>query len=383
MREQGYYLPKSYRKIGLGFFILAILVSGSVFYLIWARVTIIITSDTEKVSQEFIFQIREKGVALSLASDDTVAGKVRSVEVESSESFSATGSKFIESGTVGEVTIINNYSKSQTLVETTRLAVSDNPEKVLVRLKKTVDVPAGGQLKVQVYADDYENFEDLKPMKFIIPGLWGPLQDKIYAQSTETLTKEGRAISVVIEDDIKQAESKLKEQLYRQALAEVNQQLEPQETLWSKLISAKVEEFNHDAEIGEEVAEFQAAMKLKAVIVIFDENQLISLTRDRLKSSLLTGNQSVSLNPKSFSYLVQDYNLDAGEATVNASFEGTILASAPELLDKSKLLGLTEEEVKLYFSQFPQVKSVEVKFQPAWLKKTPRLKGKIEIRVGE
>jgi hypothetical protein len=383
MREQGYMLPRSYRKIGLGFFILAILTFASLFYLIWAKVTIIVYPDTEKINQGFVFEVKEGVVIPPFSKEEVVAGKIRAVDVEGDKTFTASGSKSPESGVVGEVTITNSYSQDQTLIESTRLAIFDNPGTTLVRLRKTVSVSPGQQVEVQVYAEDPASFKDIEPMKFIIPGLWGPLQEKIYAENSETLSLTGRLVSVVTAEDLEAAESILKEQLYQEAIAQVNQEVEPQETLWPKLVSAKVEELNYDSEAGEEASEFTADIKLKAIIVVFDEDQLISLARNKLKEALPPDKQLVDLNPKSFSYVVEEYDLEAGTAQVRVAFSGSsMIASASDFLDKRKLVGLTEEEIKSYFSQFPEVKSVEVKFQPSWLKKTPRFKDKIEIEIG-
>jgi len=382
MRGENYILPKFYRRVGFWFFSLAIFIFVFTFYLIWAKVTIIITPAAEKMNQELSFEVKAAAVLPALADSNVVAGKVRSVLVEGSGNFIASGSASAASDVVGEVTITNNYSKDQTLVATTRLAAPDNPEKILVRLKKTVVVPAGQDLKVQVYPDDLENFSEIEPMRFIIPGLWGPLQDKIYAQNSEILRPGASSVAVVAQSDLDQAEENLKNQLYQKALAEVNQELAPQEALWPKLFSSQVEELNHNVNVGEQVAEFTTAMKLKAIIVVFDESQLIISARNQLKKMLPGEKQLVDLDPKSFSYAVESYNLETNEAKVKVSLEAnSILANSAQLFDKSRLVGKTSEEVQAYFSQFPEVKSVEVKFQPGWLRKTPRLKDKIVIEI--
>lgn len=382
MREQGYLLPKNYRNLGLGFFVLAILAFASVFYLIWAKVTIIITPNTQQVNQELVFDVKEGVVMSDFTADKVAPGKVRGVTVESSSNFSATGSKFLRSDVVGEVTIVNSYSKEQTLIDSTRLAASDNPDKTLVRLKKTVVVPPGGKVNVQVYPDDPENFSDISPTRLIIPGLWGPLQDKIYAENSDSLTQGGYNVTIVTKQDLDQAQTALKEQLYQQAIAEVSQQLDPQETLWPKLVSAKVEELDFDVAEGDEAAEFRAAMSLKAIVVVFDETAVISLARELVKSEMSGEKQLVDLDTRSFSYLVESYNLDTGVANVRLTFAAdSMLGNINEFLDKSKLVGLTEEEIKSYFSQFSEIKSVEVKFQPVWLKKTPRIQEKIVIEI--
>lgn len=384
MYEQGYMLSKSYRKIGIGFFILAVLALASAFYLIWAKVTITVYSNVEEANQELMFTIKEGAVISPLFEDEMVPGKIKAISIEDSSTYEATGSKLIKSDIVGEVTIVNNYSKEQILVEKTRLAAAEDPDTVLVRIKKTVTVPAYQQVKVQVYPDNFESFKEIAPRRLIIPGLWGPLQDKIYAENTETLSQEGYEVAVVTADDLTQSEKKLKEKLYLDSLAQASQELESQETLWPKLVSAKVEAVSHDSKVDDEAAEFTTTMKLKAIVVIFDESQLISAARAQLKNNSPEEQSIIDLDAKSFSYSVEEYDLDVKEAKVRATFNSSAMpASASQFMDKSKLVGLTEEEVQVYFSQFPDVKSVEIKFQPGWLKKTPRFKNKINIEIGK
>ena len=70
---------------------------------------------------------------------------------------------------------------------TTRLLTPDN---ILFRIKKGITVPANGEIEVNIYPDD-ENFKDIvKPTKFTIPGLSEKLQKIIYAESRSDLGKK-------------------------------------------------------------------------------------------------------------------------------------------------------------------------------------------------
>jgi len=380
--QPGYALPKFYRNLALGFFLISVVTLSSVFYLIWARVIITIFPDTQIISQEFIFEIKQGAIANPLAEKNIVNGKVFSANVEGNSNFNASGSKTFTSNIVGEVTIVNNYSKEQALIATTRLAFADDPDTVIIRLNKDILVPPGGKVTVQVYPEDVENFKAIPPSNFIIPGLWGPLQDRIFAENVAELSQGAQSVSVVTQEDLDTAEEELRKQLYVQALLQVNDKLEQQESLWPKIFSRDVKELNYNVEVGEEVSEFNASMKMEAVIIIFDESHLIAVARDKIKASLPSDKQLVGLNPKNFVYEVVSYDLAAGTATVKAFLEGkSVLGTTASLLDKNNLTGLTEEQVQEFFANFPEVKKVEVKFQPAWLKKTPRIKEKINIEI--
>jgi len=380
MVKKDILLPKSYRNIGLGFFLLSILVLGSVIYLISAKATIVLSANLEKVDQELLFTVKEG----ASASDGVVSGKIKVIDLFGSDNFAATGSKKGESDVVGEVTIINNYNKEQTLIASTRLAFANNPQKVILRLKKTVTVAPGQKLKVPVYPEDLKTFSDLVPSRFVFPGLWAGLQDKIYAENESVLKAGGNVINFVTQDDLDKAQNSLKDGLYQKALTDINAQLEAQEILWPKLVSVKVEEMKFDSEVGAEVSEFSGSMKLKATVVVFDENQIIGQAKNKIKSGLSAEKQLIDIDAKSLKYAVLDYNLEIKEAKIKVNLSAeSVLAKVDALVDKNQLTNKTAEEIKNYFSQFPQIKSVEVKFRPAWLIKTPRSAERIEIKVGE
>lgn len=383
VREGNFILSKFYRNFAFSFFGLAVILLLFVFYLIWAKVIIIITPVQQEISQDFIVEVKESAAIPTLADRNFISGKIEAIESEGTDTFLATGSKSLSSDIVGEVTIINNYSKDQTLAATTRLADPSKPSEVLVRLKKTVVVPAGKKIKVQVYPDKPEEFKKLLPMKFIIPGLWAPLQDKIYAENEKTLGEVGN-VAVVSGDDLAKAKKTLKEKLFQQVISEINQKLEPQQTLWPKLVSADTTEINYTAQEGEEISEFSATMKLKTIVIIFNESEVIAAAREKLKSALPTSKQLTALDPKSLSYSVEKYDLSQKTAHIRVYVEGkSQVGEGSQIINKDNLLGQSAEEIKSYFSQYPEIKEVEVKFSPSWLKKTPRIKDKIEIEINK
>ena len=59
------------------------------------------------------------------------------------------------------------------------------------------------------------------------------------------------------------------------------------------------------------------------------------------------------------------------------------LASVPQriCIGKKEIAGFDARGVEYYFSQYPSVKEVEVKFSPFWVKSIPALADRIEIEV--
>jgi hypothetical protein len=176
----------------------------------------------------------------------------------------------------------------------------------------------------------------------------------------------------------------LREQIYQQALAEANKQMDAKQSLWPKLISSNIKEEYYSAKENDETSEFKVEMKLETVVVAFDETQLIAEIKEKLNKSLLTDKKLIDFDPKSLVYSIEDYDLTSGQATIKVSLEASsIMTSIPDFIDKSKLVNLTEEEVKSYFSLFPAIKDVRVEFHPEWVKKMPKFKDKIRIEIAQ
>jgi len=57
------------------------------------------------------------------------------------------------------------------------------------------------------------------------------------------------------------------------------------------------------------------------------------------------------------------------------------LDPSKDIFDKNLLVGFTENDLKLYFSQFDSIKDTKIEFTPFWVKKVPILKDHIIIKI--
>jgi len=311
--------------------------------------------------------------------ENEINGKIFEIVKEGNKSFVATEEKDIISDTVGKVTIINNYSKDQQLVATTRLL---SPDGVLLRIKSDIKVPAGQSLSVEVYADKPDEFTELEPTQFIIPGLWSGLQDKIYGESKAALTKGGFKVKVVSQNDIDNAAKSLADELYNQALSEVDQQLSITEKLHTKVVKREVISGQTDTEIGAEIDPFNYNLQQKIIFVVFDEKKLVNLVKQRIEQDLPPNKQLLGLDTSSLNYNLE--KVDIVEKVANLKVEASGLAALTEqsgLFSKEDLVDMSEEEVKKYFADFSEVENVEIQFIPSWLRKMPGSAVRIEVVV--
>ena len=81
MSVPSFNLPKFYRNFAWIFFSLALALLAFVVYLIWAKVTIIISPATSEVGQEFNFSVQAKDSVATLLAGDVVNGRVQEIAV--------------------------------------------------------------------------------------------------------------------------------------------------------------------------------------------------------------------------------------------------------------------------------------------------------------
>ena len=365
----------------ISFIVLTLLLVLVILYFSFNKAVITIIPSEETISVESIVNIEEESPVGGLISETSMSGKVLEVEKESSQTFQSTGSKIVESEVIGKVTIINNYTKNQPLTRTTRLLT---PDGILFRTNEGVTVPAGGQVEVEIYADDPSQIQGktIKPTKMTIPGLWGGLQDKIYAQNDVLITSEGRKVTIVSQNDLDSAEDKIVGELIKEAVIELEQSLAGDYEVLSAVTYKEVLESNTDAKVGDEVDEFDFNVKAKITIIAFDKNDLLALAEAELIDMLPDDKILFRINKESLTYSLESYDVDNKTASAKVHLEGTmVLNSSSPILDKEKLKGLDEQEVKLYLNSFQAIKDVEVKFSPFWVSSVPKLKDHIEIEV--
>ena len=364
----------SYKKLVLGFVIVTVVLVSIIFYFSASKAVVKITPKVTAVQTDFVADVVSDGGTI----DSALQGVLFETEVEGSINGDATGSKLLDGGTIGSVTLINKRPEAQTLVKTTRLLTDSG---ILLRLSERVNIPANGEIDVTVYADDPNAFTELAPTKFIIPGLWEGLQSEIYAENKATLTSSGESIKVLKAVDIARTKDKLTEELYNKAIQDFTSQL-PSKNYTTIVVSKNVLSEEVSEEVDTEIDKFIVTLKLKVSLIGLNQDEIIELAGERLKSVVPKTQELLNLNMNKFSYKVQNYDETAKTANVKVHVEGDSVIKADHVIfNKSKLVGLSPKGLQLYLANFDEVEAVEVELSPFWVKKVPRLEDHVIITV--
>ena len=368
---------KLYRKIAVSFIFLTLVLIAVIFYFSFVKVTIILEPNQERASNNFIFDVNNENKEPSEGSD-SVGGIVQAMIIEDEGIYQASGEETIGEEVTGKVKIINNYSKNQPLVATTRLLTPDNK---LYRIKNTINVPAGGSIEVEVYADKPGKEMAIGPSKFTIPGLWAGLQDKIYAESQADFVFEQKIKKYIIESDINDAIFDLKKKLVAKAQTEVHDKFNDYDQVLFEIDDNSITS-DTGGKVKEEKDEFNVSVRASVLVVAFDEDGVVNLAEQKFISSISAEKEVISFDKENIIYTLNNYDEEAGSASLNATFEGRIgVKEGVDLIEVDKILGLNEKQLEVYLSSLSQVSSFEVRFFPSFVRKMPKLVDRIEIEI--
>jgi hypothetical protein len=368
-----------YRRLVWRFIAFTIVLLLVVFYFSFSKLNITISPKGETINDNILLKVSPSGAVSDNAETDfreQVSGTTKELVVSEEKTFSATGEEFIGEEVYGKVAIINNSNKSQALVATTRILSPDNK---LFRIKDAVNVPAGGDVMVDVYTDKPSEDMAIGATSFTIPGLWLGLQDKIYAKSSEDFVYRQKVKKYIKASDIERAMSEMNDLLITKAKANEVELSANEAVLYETLNPAS---FESSAKAGETADSFTIKAKGSLLVVTFSKEEAAKLTAAKLALLVPDDKELVDYNSNNITYTFDNYDAKTGIATIKASFSGTmVLKNNTEIIDKKQLVNLNRQQLENYLKNFPEIKSYELKFFPSFISRAPRLPERIQIEI--
>jgi len=299
----------------------------------------------------------------------------------------------------GKVKIINTYSRSQTLVRTTRLLTPDNK---LYRIDAQVVVPPGGEVMVSAYADKTgSEFVLTSPQKFTIPGLFIDLQKFIYAESSEPFEavpqsagatpkpitskpvpvvaqKPGKA---VVQADLDRAEKNLTDNVLNQAMKSLAGEIGDTSKM-EVVYVVKVIDRKFMVQPGDVAENFLASVKLDVTAVYYGKEDMQTLVRSRLRERVPAGREFLPFDSGAITYSLESSDVKQEVASIRVSADASYrLSPTSPLLQKTVIAGKSKGEAESLLKAVDGVDAVEVKIEPNWIDTIPSLKDRIELKV--
>ncbi|MFA5187987.1 MAG: hypothetical protein WC460_01350 [Patescibacteria group bacterium] len=362
-----------YKKIALTFIILTVILIGVIFYFTLTYAYITIYPKQDEVKTDFNFAIVEDDKAIS-PEQGIFQGKIVEQIIQGEKLFVTTGKKQIVGDTVGEVKIINNLAKTQTLVATTRLLTADN---ILYRLKTRVDIPAKGSAVVAVYPDDAAKPLAKAGAKFTIPGLSQSVQELVYAENSQDFMASGQFVAAISQEELDKAVADYSDELAQQALTAEDKDK-------TKVLSKEILEKSFDQKAGDEDLNYHLTLKIKVSGVIFTGQAIKDYAVAQLNNLVTQDKQLVSNTSDQLVYEIKKLDFTGKIAQIKSSVSGTeIISQNSPILNRDKFVKLNQEDIQSYLGNFQQIERTDVSFFPVWAKKAPYFQDHIIIKIAQ
>lgn len=365
-----------YRRIAFSFIGAAVVLLAVVSYYSFARVTVIIKPKREALSVPLTLDVS------ATPEDGAIRGFVGATTVEAAETFQVSNGdgQAVQTQATGRVKITNTTSRNQPLVRTTRLLTA---ESILFRTNETVLVPAQGSVEVAIYADRPGVGGEVPPTRFTIPGLWEGLQDEIYAESVEKTCCGTKTVRLLTDEDLKSAAQELEVKLTAEARETLRTTLGAVD-LEGEILIPEIIERTSDTEPGEEADHFTIGLTIKVTGIFYDRAMLLERAESVLSGLAGSEEALVEVDPERMTVTVDRHDVETGTARLAVEAVG-LLALRPEsdLFSKERLVGLDRAALETYFDTWDSIESVRIEFRPSWLRRVPRLKDHIEIKIQE
>lgn len=370
-----------YRKIAFSFLIFTSLLLVAVLYLYYVKVDIAIVLNKQQVSGNAVVNVAND--ALSGSTTSNLPGVIKEISLTQSKEFAATGKEVQGSDVTGKVRIVNNYVRNQPLVANTRLLSADNQ---LVRVKETVNVPAGGSVEVEVFTTEATSSVNIaEGTKLTLPGLWQGIQDKIYAESVTPITYQEKIKKIVTDGDLESARAEIKLELEAKAKTEV---LDAYKSQFSQVLY-KIDDSSFasvaNAKAGEAKDAFTVQASAKVVVVAFNDESAKKQAEDQLLAQLPGDKGLAEFDSDSVTYELGNVDLLSGIASVNVGYKGVVINKNKNVIDRSKIIGLTAVQLESFLRSLkdennnPIIDSYTITFTPSFIGRVPNWPDRINI----
>jgi len=359
-----------YKIIALTFLALTIVLLGVIVFTSTKRAVITITAKSDPMNVNFSLGVNEKDQLVS------IQGIIVTTTVSVTKDFKPTQTRQITSAPGStKVVLHNDSSADQALIPTTRLLTASG---VLFRIKNRVNVPAGGTIETEVYADDKLATSPVPVGKMTVPGLNEEKQKVIYATALSSYGGTTRTVGVVGAEDVKNAELSIQSEIEKQAKNNLTTKYSEMAVV-VKIITSSV---TSTVKVGDEVEQFSMKGTGSLVLVFYKQDEVNKLAKKELEKQIVSDTELLTTKESSADVTLNEYDLTLGTAKLNVAYSGLVsLNTESKQLEKSAFLGKSEQEVRRYLLSLDHVKSVEVSFSPAWTRTVPSLPEHVSVVV--
>ncbi|NMC51317.1 hypothetical protein GYA54_01140 [Candidatus Kuenenbacteria bacterium] len=381
--------PKKRNKLARTFaFLFFFLFLVALFVYVFPEVEITIVPKTEKIVNDF--EVKVDG---NIGAPDLTNNKLPAVTIGAEDAlektFPTTGEKNIGEKAEGTVVFYNQTGLAQTL--TTNSSLSADGGRIFY-LQNNIEIPKAevspegtivyGTISAKVVAKEGGEDGNIGPGRIILIDLPFNKQSKIYGEIKENFVGgSNKKIKVVSEDDIKNAEKSLTDELYPKLKEQLLAKIDEGQKIDDKLIKYQILSVEKAVELEEEVAEFTMKARGLAEALTWDETQINDMVSKKLEEKETDGKKVIASSQDVLRIEPKEFDIDKKTAELSVHAENQI--SMPVEIEKLKdqLKGMSETEARRFLLSHGNIKDVRFKFNYSITNKVPSNGNRIIINL--
>ncbi len=373
---------RRFQRLTVVFFGATVVVLAAVVYIALGRTTIFVTPAIQTPIMLLHLTVGPQPTEASETGPD-VPGTVLTRDVTTELTWTEFASSEPQDARAGgKAVIVNTSAKTQPLQAGTRLLSETG---VLYRTVEAIVSAPGSRTEVAVLADEVGQQGEIGPSKFEIVALWEGLKPQIYAESSAPMTGGTRSVTRLTQADLAAAEKRVREQLQSQTRKEVADLLAADPVMKSfSVLTTEVEKVvvMANAEVGQEVDRVVITAKGSANAVAVDKNAYEKNVRTLAEKNVELHMRLVDVDPAAATVTVKGVNTEKQTAALELHIEPRIIAAASHaIFGPTKLTNLSRAQIESRLRQFSEVASVDVRFSPFWVFRSPALADHIKVKL--
>jgi hypothetical protein len=343
-------------------------------------------------------KIEKKNAAISLTVDTRalkpdpanliLPGRIIESQGEITKEVSEVTTRKVDDFAKGTAKIKNIWKKDFFLQAGAQLVQGDSPESVGTGLKNIflldheVSVPANGEIEAPVTAKNKGLAGNIPPGKFYFLRMSKWNRDRIWAENENAFIGGEIVTTIASQDNINQGIQQTAENLGKQELEKIKNQLSAEEKVSEGLTRVEIIESRASVAPETTVDKFQAFVRGKVSSIAYSEKDLKEMAIERFKSQVGASQEIASIDENSMKYELSDISGTDGKAEVKITIPAVLMAKLPsKILDKKGIIGYNASALRERYAQFPEVDSIEAKFFPFWIKSVPSFEGQIGFDI--
>lgn len=360
----------------------------SLFVYVFPEVDVTIVPETEAVENDFEVMV-DANLNKVDSNNSKFPGELIKVQGELSREFMTSGSKNIGEKAQGEVVFFNQTGLVQPLTTENSLVTDDG---IVFFVTSNIEIPKAevsaegnivyGNITANIIAREAGEEGNVQPGRLTVIDLPFSKQNKIYGEVKSKLTGgTSEVIQVVSEDDLKNAEKKIMDQLKPELRNKLIDRLANGQALDDNLIEYNVLKVEKAVELEEEVKKFEMTVVASAKALVWDVDEVRRIIMAKIENSNTSGKKLVKTSRDVFEVTVKDFDLEKGTAKLLIHTKNQI--SLPIDLDniRDELRGLPEFEARRLLLSKDNIKDARFKFKYSLTSKIPDNGNRINLKL--